>query len=43
MSAITIRPATPDDAAAICAIYNTYVATTTISFEEAPVSALEMA
>jgi L-amino acid N-acyltransferase YncA len=38
-----IRPATPADAAAIVAIYNPYVTTTTISFEEAPVSAAEMA
>lgn len=38
-----IRPATPDDAAAIAAIYNHYVATTTISFEEQAVSAVEMA
>jgi L-amino acid N-acyltransferase YncA len=37
-----IRAATTDDAAAIAAIYNHYVATTTISFEEAPVSAQEM-
>ncbi|CAN7597684.1 arsinothricin resistance N-acetyltransferase ArsN1 family B [Massilia sp. LjRoot122] len=43
MSAIQIRPATLDDAAAICAIYNPYVATTTISFEEAPVLAADMA
>lgn len=38
-----IRPVTPQDAAAICAIYNHYVATTTISFEEQPVSVEEMA
>lgn len=38
-----IRPATPADAAAIAAIYNHYVATTTISFEEAPVAVDEMA
>lgn len=43
MSTIPIRPATPEDAAAICAIYNHYIATTTISFEEEPVSAGEMA
>lgn len=38
-----IRPARAADADAICAIYNHYVATTTISFEEAPVTAAEMA
>jgi len=38
-----IRPATPSDAADIVAIYNHYVATTTISFEESPVSVEEMA
>lgn len=38
-----IRPATPADAADIVAIYNHYVATTTVSFEESPVSAEEMA
>jgi len=38
-----IRPARAADAEAICAIYNHYVATTTISFEEAPVTAAEMA
>jgi L-amino acid N-acyltransferase YncA len=38
-----IRPATADDAAAVAAIYNHYVATTTISFEEQPVSAADMA
>jgi phosphinothricin acetyltransferase len=43
MSAITIRPATAGDAAAICAIYNPYIANTTISFEEEPVSAADMA
>lgn len=38
-----IRPATPDDAAAIVEIYNHYVATTVISFEERPVTVEEMA
>lgn len=38
-----IRPATPDDAAAIVAIYNHYVATTVISFEELPVTTEDMA
>ena len=37
-----IRPATPEDAAAICAIYNPYVRDTIISFEEQEVSADEM-
>ncbi|SEO19585.1 phosphinothricin acetyltransferase [Duganella sp. CF517] len=38
-----IRPATPDDACAIVEIYNHYVATTVISFEERPVTPDEMA
>ena len=38
-----IRPATPDDASAIVDIYNHYVATTVISFEERPVTPEEMA
>lgn len=38
-----IRPATANDAAAIAAIYNHYVATTTISFEEQAVEVDEMA
>jgi L-amino acid N-acyltransferase YncA len=39
----TIRPATRLDAARICAIYNPYVDGTTISFEETPVRADDMA
>jgi len=38
-----IRPASSLDAACICAIYNHYVAATTISFEEAPVIEADMA
>jgi len=38
-----IRPATPADAARICAIYNHYVTTTTVSFEEQAVTEPEMA
>ena len=38
----TIRPACLADAVQVCAIYNHYIATTTISFEEEPVSAAEM-
>lgn len=38
-----IRPATAADAAAINNIYNHYIATTTISFEENPVTEQEMA
>lgn len=38
-----IRPASSADAAAIAAIYNHYVASTTISFEEEPVSDDDMA
>jgi phosphinothricin acetyltransferase len=37
-----IRPATPDDAAAIAHIYNYYIQNTTITFEEQPVSAAEI-
>lgn len=37
-----IRPANPDDAAEIAAIYNKYVTETTISFETEPVSVSEM-
>ena len=40
---MNIRPATALDAAPICAIYNPYVASTAISFEEAPVSEEDMA
>ena len=39
----TIRPATAADAVRICTIYNHYIATTTISFEEEPVAANDMA
>lgn len=39
----TIRPASAADAARICAIYNHYVSTTTISFEEEAVGDAEMA
>ncbi|QNA91197.1 N-acetyltransferase [Massilia sp. Dwa41.01b] len=38
-----IRPARALDAAAICGIYNHYVAHTAISFEEDPVSSADMA
>lgn len=38
-----IRNATSDDAAVIAAIYNPYVLTTAISFEERPVGPAEMA
>lgn len=38
-----IRPATQGDAAAIAAIYNHYVNTTTVTFEEQPVAAEDMA
>jgi phosphinothricin acetyltransferase len=38
-----LRPALPSDAAAIAAIYNHYILTTAISFEEAPVDAAEIA
>ena len=40
---MTMRPCTTADAAAIAAIYNSYVRDTVITFEETPVSAAEMA
>lgn len=43
MAAPRIRSATSHDAARICAIYNHYVATTTVSFEEDAVSVTDMA
>lgn len=43
MQTISIRPATLEDAAAICAIYNPYIAATTISFEEEAVADADMA
>lgn len=42
-TASAIRPASTADAAGLCAIYNTYVATTTISFEEECVCEDDMA
>ena len=41
--ALAIRDATEADAPAIAALYNPYVAETTITFEEVPVSAAQMA
>jgi phosphinothricin acetyltransferase len=38
-----LRPASSADAARICAIYNTYVTTTTITFEEDAVTEQDMA
>lgn len=38
-----IRPATPADAGAIAHLYNHYIATTTITFEEEPVTDAAMA
>lgn len=38
-----LRDCTTDDAGPICAIYNPYVEQTAVTFEEAPVSADEMA
>jgi phosphinothricin acetyltransferase len=43
MTAVHIRPATPADAGRICPIYNHYVTTTTVSFEEDAVGEQEMA
>lgn len=39
----TIRAATPADGAAIAGIYNHYVTSTVVTFEEEPVTAAEMA
>jgi len=36
-----IRPAAPEDSAAICAIYNFYIEHTNITFEEIPLSVAE--
>lgn len=41
--AVTIRSATPDDAACLAEIYNHYVLNTSISFETEAVSAADMA
>jgi phosphinothricin acetyltransferase len=38
-----VRPVTLDDAEQICALYNHYVMTSTITFEEEPVTLAEMA
>jgi phosphinothricin acetyltransferase len=38
-----IRPATPTDADEICQIYNEYIRTSTITFEEEPLAPEEMA
>ncbi|MCS0616510.1 GNAT family N-acetyltransferase [Massilia kyonggiensis] len=43
MTTTHTRPATSQDAARICAIYNHYVTTTTVSFEEDAVSEQDMA
>lgn len=40
---VAVRPASPQDAAAIAAIYNHYVVNTVVTFEEEPVSAAEFA
>lgn len=41
--ALTVRPALSEDASAIAEIYNHYIRTSTITFEEQPVSAADMA
>jgi phosphinothricin acetyltransferase len=38
-----LRPCTPEDAARICCIYNHYVLETVVTFEEVPVSEVDMA
>lgn len=43
MSTVTVRAAEPADAAAIAEIYRPYVTDTTISFEEVPPAAAEIA
>jgi phosphinothricin acetyltransferase len=40
---LVVRPASPEDAPQVSDIYNHYIATSTITFEEEPVSAAEMA
>ncbi len=42
-SGIAVREAEADDGDALAGIYNPYIADTTITFEETPVSAVEMA
>ena len=42
-SAISVRHATPEDAAAIAAMYNYYVTNTVVTFEQEAVSAAEVA
>src|SRR4051812_19077236 len=42
-SGLTVRSAQPDDASQVVEIYNHYIRTSTITFEEEPVSASEMA
>ena len=42
-SATMLRPCTPGDAAQICEIYNYYVRETVVTFEESPVTEVEMA
>lgn len=42
-SPVLVRPARPDDAPEIAAIYNPYVRTSPVTFEEAEVAASEMA
>ena len=41
--AVSVRPATAADAAAVARIYNPYVTDTIVTFEEEPVTAAEMA
>lgn len=43
MEVVTVRPATPDDAAACAAIYAPYVSDTAITFESVPPDTSEMA
>ena len=43
MTTLRIRPVTPHDAAAICAIYNPYIVDSCISFEETALGTGEMA
>lgn len=43
MAELIVRPAEPEDATQIAEIYNHYIRTSTITFEEEPVSAAEMA
>ncbi|PZQ18747.1 MAG: phosphinothricin acetyltransferase [Rhodanobacter denitrificans] len=43
MSAVTLRSVAPSDAEAICAIYNPHVRDTIVTFEDVPLTPMQMA